>query len=114
AEVSFILKTATAPQFAIVRVRVEPYVPEAAGTTSAATFQFVNAVPEGTLNPEFIAAARRGIEDTLQVGTLGGFPVLNVRATLLGGQQSDAESTELAFENAGRRAFEEAMRNAGP
>lgn len=114
AEGSFVLKTATSPQFAVVRVKVEPYTPDTAGSTSATTFHFVNAVPEGTLNAEFIQAARRGIEDTLQVGTLGGFPVLNVRATLLGGQQSDSESTELAFENAGRKAFEEAMRNAGP
>lgn len=122
AEGSFILKTATAPQFAVVQLRVEPLAAtesnEEGGATAtagtSATFQFVNAVPEGQLRPEFIAAARRGIEDTLQVGTLGGFPVLNVRATLLGGSQSESESTELAFENAARRAFEEAMKKAGP
>lgn len=121
AEGSFILKTATAPQFAVVKVRVEPLAAALGGVESGAstagsdaTFQFANAVPIGQLNSEFIDAAKRGIEDTLQVGTLGGFPVLNVRATLLGGQQSQSESTELAFENAARKAFEEAMKNAGP
>ncbi len=123
AEGSFILKTGAAPQFAVVTVRVEPLSREAqqrgaeaasATAGTAATFQFVNEATDGSLLPEYIEAARRGIEDTLQVGTLGGFPVLNVKATLVGGKQSDAESTELAFENAARKAFEEAMKNAGP
>ncbi|HWL95137.1 MAG TPA: elongation factor G [Phycisphaerae bacterium] len=134
-EGSFILKTAASPQFAIVRVLVEPMAAIAeevasgapAGRASdeesasgastagtATTFQFVNGVFDGSLRADFIEAARRGIEDTLSVGGLGGFPVLNVKVTLLGGQQSESESTELAFENAARKAFEDAMKKAGP
>jgi len=56
----------------------------------------------------------RGVRDCLPMGVLAGYEILNVRATLLDGKEHDVDSSELAFENAGRIAFEEACKKAGP
>jgi len=110
AEGSFIRQTATQGQYAVVTLRLEPYKPPA----GEPLFEFVNAAPAGTLRSEFIEAAQRGVREALQVGTLAGYEMLNIRATLLGGKEHDRDSTELAFENAARAAFELAAKRAEP
>ena len=66
-------------------------------------------VPPDTLSPLFLAAAERGIRGALQSGELG-YPVMNVRATLIGGEMDEQFSTETAFEAAGADAVHKAMR----
>ena len=109
AEGSFIRQTGGQGQYAVVRVRLEPFEPAPGGEP----FDFSNAVTHGALNREYIEAARRGLHDCLAQGFLAGFELLNIRATLLGGKQHDVDSSELAFENAARAAFNEAMKGAG-
>ena len=109
-EASFIRQTANQGQYAVVMLRVEPFKPE----PSAPTFDFVDATATGTIRPEFVAAVEVGAHDCLQVGSLAGYEMLNIRATLLGGKEHDQDSSELAFENAARLAFEQAVKNAGP
>lgn len=55
-----------------------------------------------------------GVRDSARSGVLAGFPIINIKVTVLDGQEHDVDSSELAFENAGRIAFEEAVRKAGP
>jgi elongation factor G len=94
--------------FAAIRVRLETKPREAA----VAGTEIVAHVPAGELLPEYVAAARAGIRDAAHSGILGGYPVIDWRAVILGGEQHESESSEMAFENAGRLAFLEAMRHA--
>lgn len=110
AEGSFIRQTATTSQYGVVTLRVEPFEPE----DGREPFEFVNEVSGGELRQEYVEAAERGVRDCLQVGPLAGYPLLNVRATLLGGKEHESDSTDLAFETAARIAFDEAVKKAGP
>jgi len=110
AEGRFIRQTGTQGQYAVVQLRVEPFEPE----PGKPSFDFVDATATGAIRPEFVAAVEVGARDCLQVGSLAGYEMLNVRATLLGGREHEQDSSEMAFENAARLAFEHAVRNAGP
>lgn len=95
--------------FAEVRLRIEPRGVSAAGGPS---FEVVNTLSEDRLRPEFAAAVDAGIIDACQSGILGGYPVIDWKASIIDAEQHERDSTELAFENAGRLAFYEAMRAA--
>jgi elongation factor G len=110
AEGRFIRQTGGHGQFAIVKLRVEP-IPYVKGKEQ---FEFQNEIHGGKIQKEYIAAVERGVKDCLGTGILAGYEILNLRATLLDGQEHDVDSSDLAFENAGRIAFEEACKNAGP
>ena len=94
-------------QFGVVEVRFEP-LPRGGG------FEFVNAVKEGRVPREYIPAIERGIVEAMQVGELCGFPVVDLRATLLDGKYHEVDSSEMAFKVAGSLAFKEASRQGGP
>ncbi len=95
---------------ACVRLRLDP-----AGRTSGRhSGSISNRVPDGTLLPEYIRAVETGIKDASQSGILGSYPVIDWSATILGGEQHETESSELAFENAGRIAFYETMKASSP
>lgn len=111
-ERKFEITTANGTQQATVKIRVEPFE---TAIGAASTFEFRNELPEDvSIRPEFLAAIKEGVKDCLFVGPLAGYPLLNVRARLIGAMQHESESTELAFENAARAAFEDAVKHAGP
>jgi elongation factor G len=103
----FVRQTGGRGQFAHVVVEFEPVV-------RGAGFEFVSKVPGGAIPKEFIPAVEQGIRDALDNGVLGGYPVVDVRATLLGGSFHDVDSSELSFKIAGSMAFREGMPKAGP
>jgi elongation factor G len=82
--------------------------------TGRASFEVVSALPEGQLAPEFLQALETGVVEAAQSGILGGYQVIDWNVTLLEAEQDRTDSSELAFENAGRIAFYEAMAAAGP
>ncbi len=110
AEGRFIRQTGGRGQYAVVTLRVEPIQVEKGHDA----FEFVDATTGGVVRREFVNAVERGAREAMQMGVLAGYDVLNVRATLLDGKEHDVDSSELAFENAGRLAMEEAMKKAGP
>jgi elongation factor G len=95
---------------AVVRLRMEPRQHVA----GRANFEIVNKLPSETVLPEFVRAIEVGIVEAAQSGVLGGYPVINWKATIVGAVQHESESSELAFENAARIAFYEAMKAGGP
>ncbi len=98
-------------QYAKVRIRVEPYQPLPGGETVV----FWNRIPEEhPVRREFIKAAETGIRDAARTGVLAGYPMLNLKVTLLDAVQHDVDSSELAFEAAGRIAFDRAADAAKP
>ena len=107
AEGRFIRQTGGAGQYAVVRVRFEPL---ARGTG----FEFENAVTGGAVPKEFVPAVERGIVEALANGPLGGYPVIDVKATLLDGQFHEQDSNEMAFRIAGSMAVRTGTQEAGP
>lgn len=77
-------------------------------------YAFVDAIKGGVIPREFIPAVDRGIREVMTAGVLAGYPVVDVRATLVFGSAHDVDSNENAFRMAGSIAFKEGMRRAHP
>ncbi len=96
-------------QYGHCKVRFEPMDPN-----GEETFAFESAVVGGTIPKEYIPAVGDGIEEAAQAGTLAGFPVLGVKATVYDGSYHEVDSSEMAFHIAGSMCFKEAMKKADP
>jgi len=107
AEGRFVRQTGGRGQFGVARLEVEP---RERGTG----FEFVDAVVGGEVPREFIPAIEQGVRSALESGVVAGYPVIDVRATLTGGDYHPVDSSELAFKTAGSMAFQQAMEKASP
>jgi elongation factor G len=77
-------------------------------------YEFVNGVTGGRIPREYIPAVDQGIQEAMQFGPLAGYPVEDIKVTLLDGAYHDVDSSELAFKIAGSMVFKEAARRADP
>ena len=102
-------QTGGSGQFAKIQIKLEPMDVE-----GDKTYEFVNAVTGGRVPREYIPSVDAGIQDAMLVGTLAGYPVVGVKATLLDGAYHDVDSSEMAFKIAGSIAYKEAARLANP
>ncbi|MFI5780450.1 elongation factor G [Nocardia sp. NPDC051570] len=103
-------QTGGSGQFARVIIALEPLVEGEDG----ATYEFANKVTGGRVPKEYIPSVDAGIQDAMQYGVLAGYPLVNVKASLLDGAYHEVDSSEMAFKVAGSQAFKEAARKAGP
>ncbi|GAA3952457.1 elongation factor G [Gordonia caeni] len=104
-------QTGGSGQFAKVIIKLEPLVdPEEEG----ATYEFKNAVTGGRVPREYIPSVDAGAQDAMQYGVLAGYPLVNLKVTLLDGQYHDVDSSEMAFKIAGSQALKESARMASP
>jgi elongation factor G len=94
-------------QYAKVLVALEPQ-------EAGAGYEFVNAVTGGRIPKEYIPAVDHGIQEAMAFGPLAGYPVEDIKVTLLDGAYHDVDSSELAFKIAGSMVFKEAARKADP
>ncbi|HHB82391.1 MAG TPA: elongation factor G, partial [Devosia sp.] len=94
-------------QFARVKMTVEPNV-------TGEGFDFSNTIVGGNIPKEYIPGVQKGVNSVMDAGVLIGFPVVDVKVILTDGAYHDVDSSVLAFEIAGRAAFREALREAGP
>ncbi len=106
-EGKFIRQTGGRGQYGHVYIKVEPQEP-------GKGFEFVDAVRGGRIPREYIPAVERGIKEALESGPLAGYPVVDVKTTLLDGSYHDVDSSEIAFKIAGSMAFKEAVSKASP
>ncbi|MFE3446634.1 elongation factor G [Nocardia sp. NPDC059180] len=102
-------QTGGSGQFAKVIIAVEPFVGE-----DGATYEFENKVTGGRVPREYIPSVDAGAQDAMQYGVLAGYPLVNLKVTLLDGAYHDVDSSEMAFKIAGSQALKEAARKAGP
>ncbi len=109
-EFRFIRQIGNKNQFAAVTLRVEPFEP----APGAESFQFSNALPPGTLTGPFLPAIEAGCRSASRTGVLAGYPLINVRVTLVGAEEHPTDSSDVAFEAAAAMAFEKAVNAAGP
>jgi elongation factor G len=77
-------------------------------------FDFVNRIKGGAIPSEFIPAVEQGVEEALETGVKAGYPMVDVRVTLVDGSYHDVDSSEMAFKIAGSMAVQEAARRAKP
>ena len=109
-------QTGGSGQFAKVIIALEPYAPEADQLEEgqSATYAFENAVTGGRVPKEYIPSVDAGIQDAMQYGYLAGFPLVNIKATLLDGAYHEVDSSEMAFKLAGSQALKEGVAKAKP
>jgi elongation factor G len=79
-----------------------------------AGFQFIGAMRGGAIPQEFIPAVERGVREALESGVLAGYPLVDLKATLVDGSFHEEDSSELAFKVAGSIALREGTQKAGP
>jgi elongation factor G len=77
-------------------------------------FEFVNKIVGGVVPKEYIPAVEAGVRDTLQGGVLAGYPIIDVKVTLVFGSYHEVDSSEMAFRVAGSMAFKEGFMKAHP
>jgi elongation factor G len=94
-------------QYGHVILELEP-LPRGGG------FEFVDATVNGSIPREFIKSIEIGVKDSLNDGVLAGFPVVDVKATLLGGSYHDVDSSDMAFKIAAFQAVKDATTKASP
>ena len=107
----FIRQTGGRNHFAVVRLRLEPLAREI--RERGVQRRFVSELQADGIRPEFVKAVEEGVCEAALSGIVHGSRVIDWQATLLEAQEHEDDSTEMAFANAGRMAFENAMRDAG-
>jgi elongation factor G len=107
AEGRFVRQTGGHGQFGVARVEIEP-------RDRGEGFEFVDKVVGGEVPKQFIKPIEDGVRSALESGVVAGYPVIDVRVTLLGGDYHDVDSSEMAFKTAGSMAFQAAMDKASP
>ena len=103
----FVRQTGGRGQFAHVKLTLEPNEP-------GKGYEFVDKITGGAIPKEYIPCVDQGIQGAMNAGVLGGFQVVDVKATLIDGSFHEVDSSEMAFKVCGSMAFKEAMAKAGP
>lgn len=106
-EGKFVRQSGGRGQYGHVWVEFEPLEP---GTGN----QFDSKIVGGSVPREYIAPAQQGIEEAMQNGVLAGFPVVDVKATIVDGSYHDVDSSEMAFKIAGSMALKAAKDKCQP
>jgi elongation factor G len=106
-EGKFVKQSGGRGQYGHVVLKLEPQEP-------GKGYEFVDAIKGGVVPREYIPAVDKGIQETLNNGVLAGYPVVDIKATLIFGSYHDVDSNENAFKMAGSMAFKDGCRKASP
>jgi len=102
-------QTGGSGQFAKVIITLEPFTDE-----EGATYEFENKVTGGRIPREYIPSVDAGAQDAMAYGVLAGYPLVNLKLTLLDGAYHDVDSSEMAFKVAGSQVLKKAATAAQP
>lgn len=103
----FVRQSGGRGQFGHVWLEMEPNDP-------GEGFVFEDKIVGGTIPREYIPAVQKGIVEAMESGVLAGYPVVDLKASLVDGSYHDVDSSEMAFKIAGSMAFKEGQQKAGP
>jgi elongation factor G len=106
-EGKFVRQTGGRGQYGHAVIDLEPAKP-------GEGYEFVDKIVGGKIPREYIPSVDLGIQEAMESGVLAGFPVVDVRVTLVEGSYHDVDSSEMAFKVAGSMAFKNAMQRAKP
>ena len=107
AEGKFVRQSGGRGQYGHVVLRVEP-------REQGAGYEFVNEIVGGVVPREFIGAVDKGVAEQMENGVLAGFPMVDVKVSLIDGSYHDVDSSEMAFKIAGSMGFRNAAMDADP
>lgn len=107
AEGKFIRQSGGKGQYGHVVIELEP------GDTGSG-FEFVSKIVGGTVPKEYIGPAEQGMKEACESGIIAGYPLIDVKATLVDGSFHDVDSSEMAFKIAGSMAIKEGAHKASP
>ncbi|MBQ9528249.1 MAG: elongation factor G [Fretibacterium sp.] len=107
AEGKYIRQSGGRGQYGHVVFEMEP-LPDGKG------FEFEDKIVGGVVPKEYVAAVQKGLEEAIQSGVLGGYPVIGIKVALVDGSYHEVDSSEMAFKIAASMGFKEAMKKAGP
>ncbi|MBA1336409.1 MAG: Translation elongation factor G [Firmicutes bacterium] len=107
AEGKFIRQSGGRGQYGHAVIELEPLEP-------GAGYEFENKIVGGVIPKEYIPAVDAGIRESMENGVLGGYKVLDVKATLVDGSYHEVDSSEMAFKIAGSIALKEGLKKASP
>jgi len=106
-EGKFVRQSGGRGQYGHCIIEIEPLEP-------GSGYEFVNKIVGGAIPKEYIGPVDAGIQEAMNSGVLGGYPVLDVRVTLVDGSYHEVDSSEMAFKIAGSMAFKDGCRKADP
>ncbi|RUR85193.1 elongation factor G [Chlorogloeopsis fritschii PCC 9212] len=106
-EGKFIRQSGGKGQYGHVVIDLEPGEP-------GSGFEFVSKIVGGTVPKEYIPPVEQGMKETCESGILAGYPLIDIKATLVDGSYHDVDSSEMAFKIAGSMAIKEAAMKANP
>jgi elongation factor G len=99
-------QTGGSGQYGIVYIDIEP--------NPGKGYEFINKTKGGSVPSEYISAVEKGVEESLANGPRAGYPLVDLKVTLVDGKSHDTDSSEIAFKVAGQLALKEATRRAKP
>ena len=106
-DLKFARQTGGRGQYGHVVLDLEPIGP-------GGGYEFINKISGGSIPREYIPAVDQGIQEAMDNGVLAGYPLVDIRATLIDGSFHEVDSSEMAFKIAGSMALKEGARKAGP
>ena len=107
AEGKFIRQSGGKGQYGHVEIELEPGEP-------GSGFEFVSKIVGGSVPKEYISPAEQGMKESCESGVLAGYPLIDLKATLVDGSYHDVDSSEMAFKIAGSMAIKNAVLKASP
>ena len=107
AEGRYVRQTGGRGQYGHVKVRFEPL-------EAGSGFEFVNGIIGGTVPREFISPVQNGIREALEGGAVGGYPIVDIKATLYDGSYHEVDSSDIAFRIAGSLAVRDGIPRGKP
>ncbi len=106
-EGKFVRQSGGRGQYGHVWLRIEP-------NEQGKGYEFINGVVGGAVPREFVPAVDKGIKEAVETGVIAGYPVVDVKVTLIDGSYHDVDSNEMAFKIAGSMGFKEGFKKAKP
>jgi len=107
-------QTGGSGQFGRVIIAIEPNADSESEDKKENGYEFVNKITGGRIPREYIPSVDAGCQEAMANGVLAGYPMVDLKVTLIDGAYHDVDSSELAFKIAGSMAFKEAARKAKP
>ncbi|MEO1001931.1 MAG: elongation factor G [Cyanobacteria bacterium J06638_7] len=106
-EGKFARQTGGKGQYGHVVIEMEPGEP-------GSGFEFVNKIVGGVVPREYIGPAENGMKETCESGVIAGYPMIDIRVTMVDGSYHDVDSSEMAFKIAGSMAFKDGVKKCNP
>jgi elongation factor G len=107
AEGKFVRQSGGHGQYGVVDLRIEPLA-------KGAGFEFEDGTKGGSIPRNFIPSIEDGVKEAMENGVVAGYPMVDIKATVVDGKYHEVDSSELAFKIAGSMAFKEACEKADP